>query len=590
MAGWMRVLDRSRGLALVVVALMVLGLALRAPAFVHGFVLDDLAQLAMLEGVYPVPRAPWDLFRFSSGEPAEVATLIRRGSLAWWSAPDLRFAAWRPLSSLLIALDHALWGRAPLLDHVHSALWWGAVVASAAVVARRVARPVVALLAVALFALDECHGIALAWLANRNVYVSALFGLWALALHVRAREAGRAPGLAPPLLLMASLAGGEHGLLPLAYLVTYEGVVAHGPWRQRLRALAPAAGVALVYVLVHRLGGYGARGSGVYLDPLTDPVGFARAVGWRVPALWAQLVLAWPVEGLMLDVAGRAPRAWVGLAAAAGLALLVRGLMPRAARRWAWGALLGTGLATVPLAGAFVSARLLVIPELAVAGLYAGFVACAWRGLGARRLIAHALVAGHLVLAPAFAARTLARVVEVDRGTTRALAADPPGAGDWSGRRVIVLAAVDAATMLYAPYVRWLRGAALPASYLVLSQAPRPHRVRRIDDHPLELEPIGAALLESPSETLFRAPSRPLPAGSTIDLGYGTIRVVRASGGHPTRIRLRLRAPLDDPGHLFLQVTRAGFVPVPVPAPGAVLSLPPAPLPVRGPVHPEGER
>ena len=84
--------------ALIVLAI---GVALRWRSFLVGFGMDDFAQLAMLGDAYPVHREPWDLFSFSRGTPEEVHALMSRGSLAWWSWPELKLSAMRPLSSLL---------------------------------------------------------------------------------------------------------------------------------------------------------------------------------------------------------------------------------------------------------------------------------------------------------------------------------------------------------------------------------------------------------------------------------------------------------------------------------------------------------
>ena len=82
-----------------VLALVLLGVGLRLPSIWVGFGMDDFAQLAMLGHVYPVERAPADLFTFSDGSRAEVQRLMDRGSLAWWSHPELRLSALRPTCS-----------------------------------------------------------------------------------------------------------------------------------------------------------------------------------------------------------------------------------------------------------------------------------------------------------------------------------------------------------------------------------------------------------------------------------------------------------------------------------------------------------
>lgn len=80
--------------------------------------MDDFAQVAMLDGAYPVERAPWDLFSFTKGEAENVA-LMSRGSLPWWSDPQLRLTALRPLASLLLSFDRAVFDSVPWAMHAH---------------------------------------------------------------------------------------------------------------------------------------------------------------------------------------------------------------------------------------------------------------------------------------------------------------------------------------------------------------------------------------------------------------------------------------------------------------------------------------
>src|ERR1700755_255171 len=52
---------------LTALTIIAIGLALRWPVLYTGFTVDDYAQLAMIHGDYPVPRAPLSLFTFSNG-------------------------------------------------------------------------------------------------------------------------------------------------------------------------------------------------------------------------------------------------------------------------------------------------------------------------------------------------------------------------------------------------------------------------------------------------------------------------------------------------------------------------------------------
>ena len=65
------------------------------------------------------------------------------------------------------------------------------------------------------------------------------------------------------------------------------------------RALATLAGrpqPALVFLLVRALLGYGARGSGVYVDPRRRPAGFGLLLLHRVPVFIADMLFNVPAS------------------------------------------------------------------------------------------------------------------------------------------------------------------------------------------------------------------------------------------------------------------------------------------------------
>src|SRR5262249_42921543 len=141
-----------------------------------------------MERVYPVARAPLSLFTFSDGSAEEVRALVHSGFYPWFTHEHLGLSMMRPLSSALMWVDHFLFGRAALGYHLHSALWWIALLVVFASCARRLFARRVALLATALFALDESHTMLVGWIANRNAMVSTLLALLALSSYVTRRE------------------------------------------------------------------------------------------------------------------------------------------------------------------------------------------------------------------------------------------------------------------------------------------------------------------------------------------------------------------------------------------------------------------
>src|SRR5438477_1997829 len=79
------------------------------------FMADDLMQLVVLERVTPCPwLGPLDLYTISDGVPEHVHAMQDAGALPWFFPADFKMAFLRPLSSALLALDHAVWGLRPI--------------------------------------------------------------------------------------------------------------------------------------------------------------------------------------------------------------------------------------------------------------------------------------------------------------------------------------------------------------------------------------------------------------------------------------------------------------------------------------------
>src|SRR5258708_21904314 len=127
-------------------------------------------------------------------------------------------------------------------------------------------------LAALLFAVEDGHALPAAWLANRNSLLATLFGLLALTVHDRWRRDGWRPGAWwGSAFLALALLSGELGLGVLAYLAAYALLLDPAGWRRGLTAAIPAGGVFLTWAAAYRLLGFGASGSGMYLDPLASP-------------------------------------------------------------------------------------------------------------------------------------------------------------------------------------------------------------------------------------------------------------------------------------------------------------------------------
>lgn len=575
---------------------LVIGVALRAPSLWAGFGMDDFAQLAMLDGQYPVPRGPWDLFSFSKGDPAEVQALMSKGSLAWWSHPMLKLCALRPLSSLLMALDVQVFGHHAVGHHVHTLLWWSAMLMAAALLLRRLLGGRWAAVALLLYALDECHTYPIGWLANRNAIVSATFAFVALWAHVRHREDGWARGrwLAPLGLLLA-LGGGEYGLCIVPFFVLYELVAGPGSRGQRARALLPLLVIFGAYVALHRAMGFGSFASNVYVDPVREPLAWLDLAMVRVPILMGDMFLAIPTGKMTLSPGLIEIQAIAGVGAMLVVGALVPGVARRLGeverRRLGW-LLLASVLSIGPVASSFVSARLLLIPTLGGHAVLAAIILDGWDRVRDRALrgrvmsivrgaLAAVLGVAHVGLAPWWGLEETLNIVGVNLGTQRAALVMQVDDAKVPQQRLVVLAASDPMTLLYPHLVRWVEGHPLPRSWWVLSLAHRPHTITRVSKNALELEVVGGSMLTGAVELLFRRPEFPLRVGERITLDGLAIRIVKVDeAGRPVRVRFGFDVSVDDPSLVFLLATKRGLIRYPMGPVGATMPIPPPSMPM----------
>lgn len=342
-------------------------LVLCLPALQVGFVADDSYHRAILDG-RGAPAAMddplWDLFVFVPGD-ARAEILRDVGVVPWWAHPDLHLGFMRPVTSATHVLDNLLWPGEPLPHHAQSMLWFAAVVILVGIVYRRVhGATAIAGLAVLLFAVDDAHGMPIAWIANRNAVIALLFGLLALWAHIGWRQHGGPVRLAAALISFATgLLAGEVVVGVAAYLMSWQLIMDDGRCWRRLAALAPYALILAGWRILYTAMGYGCTGSDLYIDPLAQPLAFTAALVGRVPVMLGGLCSQLPVDvWATLERPGQAILCVVSLAICVFVAILMTRLVrtSREARFWALGAV----LSLVPVAAAFPMNRLLLVASV----------------------------------------------------------------------------------------------------------------------------------------------------------------------------------------------------------------------------------
>jgi hypothetical protein len=615
---------------------VVFGLLLRAPAFTSGFIADDYAQLAMLDGTYPVERAPWDLYNFSDGSVEEADALRHAGFFPWFTHPQVRLSMLRPLASASIALDRDLFGLRAFPYHLHSGLWWiGLVLAVAFLFDKLLTRPV-ACIALVLFTVDESQSMPLGWIANRCALGSAFFGTLALIAYVGFRERGRVlSAIACTLWFSLALGFGEYGLGFTVYVATYEawrfigarragehvGVGLLAALRPHLLALWPAVAPCVCYLLVRRALGYGPLHSGMYVGPDGDLGGFMWLLLQRVPVLFADLLVSFPSElwnfgavfSVPLHERGYVDERWlwssepwrvahtgIGLVTmVVGLVLwivvrsrlkkhaartgLVPGGEPMSHLSWL---VAGGVLSILPVVGSFPSSRLLLISQIGMAAFYASLVVLCLRDLKAR--FTHArlrtslvallgvFVLGFHVIVPARATHGSAEGLKWGGMAARkAVLTMDVDAKRLRLQRLVVISAREYGSSIYLPLMLAHYGWPTPKACWTLSLAPAPHALLRESATAFKLVPMnGVAMLANPPEELFSDPKVPWKPGSVIDLGGMKITVLETSGKYILAIRVETDVPLDDPSLVFVLPTLQGIRRFQMPRIGQAVRIP----------------
>ncbi|MEM9452832.1 MAG: hypothetical protein AAGF11_01550 [Myxococcota bacterium] len=608
---------------------IVVAIVLYWPAVDVGFLADDVYQIALLDGLAG-PRAPWELYSLYPLDPAATAAHRAQGSLPWWTVPEFRFVQVRPLSSLLLALDHALAPRNPLAHHLHSMAWLSATLVTAHLALRRATTPTIALLALAVYAVDETFGWTVAWLANRCAMISATFAFAALAVYQRRALAAstttsttdlRHFGLELTLWVLA-FAAGEYALCGVAYVLAHALVGRTDAWRRRLRALLPATlalvGFAALSIAVRA----GVHGATSYIDPLGHPVEFMLAGIDRIPRMLGEIWLGLPAESerLLFRYEDSAVlRAIAGLSNASGppgvvqahgrfviVAIVAlglpawwlarRNLSPTERRAVAWTAL-GSAGALVPLAAILPSTRALALAALGPAVFVGSLGVASVRALRPRprqpsawlRGLSLAALAGtsllqHLVLDAPWARAQIAGIGSTGRSYLRFH--DSPQSRDLplGDKHVVVIAAPGLVTGLHGRWILHLLGRPLPRSWHALGIGERRLLVRRFDERTLEISTVEQAMHDQPQETLFRPPPEALHTGDEVGVGLFRARVMHEREGQgPASLHFVFDRPLPHAEIVFLVGGPEGLRPFELPPPGRAVMLPPPVLPDHRP-------
>jgi hypothetical protein len=546
--------------------------------YVHRYLLSDLPGSAALMEAYESP------FGIANGDPEVNHWQVEEGYAPWWIDEHLLISLFRPISEASHRLDALLWPASAPLQHAHSLLWFFGLVLVTTRLYRGLMGPTtLAAVAAIFYALDHTHGFAVGWIANRNAIIAAFFGVLSLWTFDRGRRG--APGLAmlSPLLLACALLGGEGSVAIVGYLLAYALFLDDATPLRRLASVTPHLVVVALWRISYNALGHGARGSGLYLDPVREPLEFLAAALERAPLLLLGQIGLPPAEAALF-----LPAPWpllihaLALGVAVWLLVSVWPLLRADATARFWSA--GMLLSLVPACTTHPNNRLLFFVGLGAFGLLSQL----WHGLldeagwvpssrGYRRVARPfaALATGfHLMVSPLLLPVTACSILltaPAGRAAEQALSTS-------AGRDLVVVSAPDYFHVKLVPVLAALRRQTPPERLRAVSFGDTALQVTRTDATTLHVR-YARGILADPLLELYRDRDTPMPVGTRVSLAGLDIEVRALTGdGRVSEARFRFDCDLDDPRFRFLAWNGEAYVRWQPPPPGDSVRVAPAPL------------
>jgi len=564
-------------------------LILSSPALWIGFYLDDYVGryiYSQLPGAAQLFELYSGGYGLADGDPAHNHWQIEQGWAPWWTYDQLRIRLFRPLGILSHRLDFTYWPDSPWLMHLHSLLWLALLVIACTHLYRTVhLDPTTAGLAAVLFTFDHTHGFVSGYICNRHALITALPSVLALTLHIRAsRHRSRGMLLAAYACYACALLCGESAVACAGYLFAYAVCAEPGSPRGRALRFAPYLVITLLWRALYTWAGFGGVGSGLYIDPAADPLGYARTLLERTPVLILGQFLAPPAELYALWPSAYARAMWWG-ACAFSLALLA-GLTPllgrdRTARFWALGAV----ISLIPAASAYPHNRQLLFTSFGAMGLLAQCWHLHAVSLRGQRIsgITHfsrelggVLYVSHILLSPLVLPLTSCGIA-VTAPLSHA-AAEVRDLVDLADQDVVFVTSPDYFAVKLVQLFQRLDHAPLPRRIRALSFGPEHVRVRRSAPDTLELD-YAEGILSTPFSELYRDRRLPMQRGEHIDLQGLSINVLDITNdARARRVRFHFDTPLEAARLRFLVWRHGHYEPWSPPAVGQHTDLPPARL------------
>lgn len=554
------------------------------PALTGGWQMDDYFQRCTLLGYGDTK--PIQVFEPYPDRQHNLAQMAF-GTMPWWGSTAMHQVFFRYASTLSMMFDYRLWPDHPALMHLHSLLWLAAAVLTAALLYRDVMGATwIAGLAALMYALDGAHAVPAEYLANRNALIACCFGFLSLLTFVRWRKHGhRRDRWLSVLMLALSLSAYEMGVATAAYLFSYALIVDRDGIRERVVRLIPHGAVLGAWGLIYKSGNFGSHGSGFYIDPLHNPIGFAGIFCQRAAFLLMGQWTPVPAEMGMAYPPGSAAALHLTIFAFVSVSLLVLLFIPfvlhdRIAGFWGLGAV----LSLVPIAAVgpenrvlgFVGlgsmALLAQLTEFVFARVYFASMPRVWKGFAWTMTLI--LLLNHVIAAPLLGLARIAYQGKVNSRLDRAMASVPDD---------LQLASQDL-VLINPPDHVYLVGEIWAVKRL--ENSPMPRHIRELSTGgTLEVTRVGPRSLQvrfpngffsTDFSRYLRNPSEHFSAGQHFELPDLSVTVESLDQqGDPAEVLYEFPVALEDPSLRWIRWHDDVYVPWTPPSIGKTETLAP---------------
>ncbi len=571
---------------------LIVAILLYAPFLFSGFFQDDYGfRLQFAPDIYEkynlpaevMQNGPLNLYGFSWDSSARFSIEQEHGFAPWWASDQIKTNFFRPLSSLMLALDFSLWPDTPLLMHIHSLLWFCLLI----VLAYRLYRSVsgstaVAGLSILLLVVDDVFTGPAGWISNRHAVVAMVFVVLCVWLYHQGVSKQKWPYVAGACGVYAlALLASEMGLVTFAYLFAHLLILDRDRWLGRVKRIVPFVLITVVWRLAYTGLGYGASGTLLYIDPILNPGDFITQLLTRYPVLLFSAV-GLPVVDMLIAFSPQA----MGVVAAVTLiplGLLVLTVYPvlkthRASAFW----LLGLLAAIVPLVSGIPQNRNLGLVSLGVMGLAGQLFAdvATARKTGPLtafqrillKIATPILLILYLVVSPisVISNPTTTRMSAEEQ----ARAADFGSAPELAEQHLYVINPPGAMSFMAGLFQRLFTDEPFPVSINYLSSGFTPVRIERVDAQTIIVTPDGGYTpLPGPIvddktgmvthvglENVYRAldgfhynPRNPMRVGQVVVLSEVTVEVTEmTSDGRIAQAAFTFAHPLEDNRYVWL--------------------------------------